>query len=157
MEHFEIVGEIVRGDIVLSDAQQAYMADCARQMPDGPFIAEFRRERKGITALQRGYWFAVVVPLVSEYTGDDRDSTHEDLKRLLFPRLGLPLSVTKRWKNKKTGRRRQRTREMSINDLNSKRMADLIDLVRKWAAEELPGGLHIPEPDKAWRQKREAA
>lgn len=157
MEHFEVFGEVVNGTIELSDVQQVQLAQGTKSWPDGQIAIEVRRERKSVSAKQRGYWHAVVVPMVAEYTGDDVESTHEDLKNELFPMLGLPRSITKRWKSKKTGRWRQRTTRRSLSDLNSKYMTDLIDLVRKRAAEISNGALDIPAPDPNWRAKRTAA
>lgn len=154
-DHFTLFGDKRGDELLLSDAMLMAQAQGLREMPDGPVAVEFRRERNAISVLQRRFWFAVVVRRVAEHTGDDEESTHEDLKRELFPKLGLPFSVTRRWKNKKTGRRRQRTRRLSIMDLNTKQMTDLIDTARLWSEEHL--GVVIEPPDKAWREKRAKA
>lgn len=152
-DHFTIFGDKRGEELLLSDAMLMAQAQGLRDMPDGPVAVEFRRGRKGVSALQRGYWFAVVVKRIAEHTGDDTDSTHEDVKRELFQKLGLPFSITKRWRSKKTGRRRQRTKQLSITDLNTKQMTDLIDLARKWAAEF--HRLEIEPPDPKWKEKRQ--
>lgn len=154
-DHFTIFGDKRGDELVLSDATLMAQAQGLRDMPDGPVAVEFRRERNTLSVLQRRYWWAVVVRRVAEHTGDDEESTHEDLKHELFPKLGLPFSVTRRWKSKKTGRRRQRTKRLSITDLNTKTMTDLIDLARKWAGEF--HGLELEPPDPAWREKRAKA
>ena len=105
---------------------------------------------QSISDLQRAYWWAVIVAHVAEYTGDDRHSTHEDLKRELWKLADLPRS--QRWKSKKTGR--WRSRRLSIRDLSTKQMTALIDVARKWAGEKL--SLDIPAPDPAWRSPRAA-
>lgn len=154
-DHFTIFGDKRGDELVLSDASLMAQAQGLREMPDGPVAVEFRRERNTLSVLQRRYWFAVVVRRVSEHTGDDEASTHEDLKHELFQKIGLPFSVTRRWKSKKTGRRRQRTTRLSITDLNTKQMTDLIDTARLWSEEHL--GVVIEPPDRAWREKRAKA
>ena len=128
--------------------QRDYMVSIVRQWPDGaPFALTATLERPKVSDLQRGYWFAVVVPLVAEFTGDDEDSTHEDLKALFFPK------ITKVWRNKKTGKRRRRTKRLSIMDFNTKQMTELIDRTRQWAM-DFCEGLDIPAPDPQWRVRR---
>jgi hypothetical protein len=106
---------------------------------------------KSLSDLQRAYWFAVIVAMVAEYTGDDRESTHEDLKRELWKLADLP--QRKLWKSKRTGK--WRSRRLSIRDLSTSQMTHLIDVARKWAAEKL--SLDIPCPDPGWRSPRRAA
>jgi hypothetical protein len=106
---------------------------------------EERRERRAMFEL------AVIVAMVAEYTGDDRESTREDLKRELWKLADLP--KTKRWKSKRTGK--WRSRRLSIRDLSTSQMTRLIDVARKWAGEKL--SLEIPGPDPGWRSPRRAA
>jgi len=106
-------------------------------------------DTKKLSDLQRAFWWAVIVPMVAEYTGDDRESTHEDLKRELWKLADLPRS--RRWKSKRTGK--WRSRRLSIRDLSTKQMTQLIDVARKWAA-ELPSPVLIPQPDPGWRSLR---
>jgi hypothetical protein len=117
-----------------------------------PICATCRQPLKAptISSLQRAYWFAVIVAMVADYTGDDTESTHEDLKRELWKKANLPRSH--RWKSKRTGR--WRSRRLSIRDLSTKQMTSLIDTARKWAGEELR--MEIPAPDPAWRSPRAA-
>ncbi len=158
MDHFEVYGTIaIHGEIEFSDAQQHRLATGPSEFgwPVGsPVVAEIRRERKGVSSLQRGYWFGCLVPMLAEHIGDDEKSTHADLKKHLFPQLNLPRSITRRWKSKRTGRWRQESKPLSITDLNSKQMTDLIDLARKFAGEF--HHCEIPEPDPSWRTRRAA-
>ena len=120
-------------------------------MPTCAACGQELREAKSLSDLQRAYWFAVIVVHVAEYTGDDRKSTHEDLKRELWKLADLPRS--QRWKSKRTGK--WRSRRLSIRDLSTSQMTHLIDVARKWAAEKL--SLDIPCPDPGWRSPRRAA
>lgn len=158
MDHFEVYGVLGADGLEFSDLQQAILAQKPRELdwPVGvPIFVEVRRERKAVSALQRGYWFGKLIPTLANHIGDDEKSTHEDVKREQFPKLNLPFSRTRRWKSKRTGRWRQKTERLSLRDLNAKQMTDLIDLTRKWAGEF--HGLEIEPPDPAWRQKRVAA
>lgn len=132
------------GEVVIT--QRDYLREVVRGWPDDcPLSVTIRRVRPKTSDLQRGYWFAVVIPMVAEFTGDDEDSVHDDLMTHYGEKL------TKRWINRKTGKRRQRTRRVSIMDLNTKQATDLIDRVRRDFGLQ---GLEIPEPDPAWRAKR---
>jgi len=122
-----------------------YFDDRIRTWPDCQATVILRRDRAKTSDLQRAYWFAVVVPMVAEETGDDEDSVHEDLKRLFVPK------ATKTWRNRKTGKRRQRTERPSIMALTTKQMTELIDRTRQWAGEFLQ--LEIPPPDHRWRER----
>jgi hypothetical protein len=136
------------GQIKLS--QREYFISQVQTWPDCDGTLILRRERARISDLQRGYWFAVVVPMIAEETGDDVDGVHDDLMREFGPKV-LP----KRWKNTKTGKRRQLTKRPSIMSLNTSQTTELIDRTRQWAGEFL--GLDIPVPDRAWRTVKKAA
>ena len=145
MDEFTVYGRIETGEVLVD--QLAYQRECLRGWRDGTVVAvTYRRQRNKASALQHGYWRAVVVPMVAEETGDDEESVHEELKRLLLP------TVTRTWRNRKTGKRRRQTVRLSLADLDTKQMTDLIDRARLWAAEFL--NVEIPEPDKAWRRHR---
>ena len=103
-----------------------------------------------LSAQQRAYWWAVIIPNIAEATGDDYESTHEDVKVQCWKRAGLPRAH--RWKSKKTGK--WRSRRLSIRDLSTKQMTSLINTARLWAAEFL--GVEIPAPEaipnrRSWR------
>jgi hypothetical protein len=136
------------GQLKLS--QRTYFLEQVKAWPDCDGTLILRHERPRLSDLQRGYWFAVVVPMIAEETGDDEDGVHDDLLRELGPKV-LP----KRWRNKKTGKRRQLTRRPSIMSLNTAQMTDLIDRTRQWAGEFL--NLEIPAPDPAWRTRKRPA
>lgn len=128
--------------------QRAYLLGVFRQWPEGAEgTLTLTRERGSVTKKQRAYWFGCVVPIIAEFTGDDIDSTHDDLKRMFFPK------ITRRWKNKRTGKWKRRIVRPSITQLNRKQMNDLIEHTRKYFAEHY--GLEIPEPDPAWREREE--
>jgi hypothetical protein len=145
VDEFTVYGRIETGEVLVD--QRAYQQECLRTWRDGTIVAvTYRRQRNKLSALQRGYWFGLLVPMVAQETGDDEESVHEALKRLLLPK------VTRSWRNRKTGKRRRLTVQLSLGDLDTKQMTDLIDRARLWAAEFLH--LEIPEPDKAWRRHR---
>jgi hypothetical protein len=52
----------------------------------GEIEVTVRRDRVPKTDDQMGYYRGVVLPLFAEHIGDDRESTHVDLKRECFPR-----------------------------------------------------------------------
>jgi hypothetical protein len=125
------------------------MLAAVAQWPEGTvFTVTVSRIRARVSDLQRAYWFAVVVPRVAAYTGDDEDAVHDDLMRVFGPK------VTKRWKNAKTGRRKQRVVRPSLMSLSTREMTELIDRVRRDFGDQ---GVEIPEPDPAWRAKRRKA
>jgi len=143
MDEFTAHGRIEGGKLEL--ASRAFFAEQLQRLPEGTCSVTVKHVRPKTSDLQRGYWFAVVVPMVAEFTGDDEDSVHDDLMAHYGEK------VTKRWINKKSGKRRQRTRRVSIMDLNTKQTTDLFDRVRRDFGLR---GLDIPEPDPAWRVKR---
>lgn len=133
----------------LKIAHRAYLVEGYRDWPEGADVTiTVTRARPKLSDLQRGYWFAVVVPIIADYTGDEADSVHHDLMTKYGPK------VTHRWKNKITGRWRKRTRRPSIMSLTTKQMTEVIDLVRRDFGND---GVEIPEPDPLWRQKGRAA
>jgi hypothetical protein len=143
-----VQGRMADGKIDLTPESRTYMAETVRRWPDGCALSvTVARVRARISDLQRGYWFGVVVPLVAEYTGDDEDAVHDDLMAQYGPR------VTKRWRNTKTGRRKQRIHRPSLMSLSSREMTELIERVRRDFGNQ---GVEIPEPDPAWRAKRRA-
>lgn len=144
VDEVSVGGRMVSGEPKILNRD--YLVSVYRQWPEGAEITlTLKRTRAKTSDLQRAYWWAIVVPMIAQETGDDEQSTHEDLKRQFIPK------VTKVWRSKRTGRKRRRTHH-SIMALDTKQMTDLIDTVRKWAGEFL--NLEIPEPDPAWRSNR---
>lgn len=138
---------VVDGELKLS--QRTYFLEQVKAWPDCDGMLTLTRERAKLSDLQRGYWWAVVVPMIADETGDDPDSVHDDLLTKFGPGV-----VTKRWKNK-AGKRRQFTKRPSLMALNTKQMTDLIDKTRLWAGEWLH--LEIPAPDPLWKQRTRKA
>lgn len=145
-----VQGRIVAGEIKLEPTDRALLVETARRWPDGSVVTlTASRVWARLSDLQRAYWFAVVVPRVADYTGDEQDAVHDDLLRVYGPR------VTKRWKNAKTGKRKQRVHRPSLMSLSSREMTELIDRVRRDFGDQ---GVIIDPPDPAWRaRKRRAA
>lgn len=141
----QVAGHIADGG-ELKIQNRDYLVGVYSRWPAGTDVTvTVTRRRPRVSDLQRAYWFAVPIPILAEWTGDDEDSVHDDL----MAKYGA--KVTKAWRNKKTGRRRQRTRRISIMDLNTKQMTELIDTVRRDFGHE---GVIIPEPDPLWKQRK---
>ena len=146
-----VQGRTVAGDapMKIDPEQRAYMLAAVGRWPEGTvFTVTVSRVRARVSDLQRAYWFAVVIPRIASYTGDDEDAVHDDLMRVFGPK------VTKRWKNAKTGKRKQRVRRVSFSDLSTREATELIDRVRRDFGDQ---GLEIPEPDPGWRSRRRKA
>lgn len=147
-DHVEVAGRIIDGGEIRMMNREYFVGVTSRWPVGTDITITATRKRPKISDLQRAYWFAVPVPILAEWTGDDEDSVHHDLMVKYGPK------VTKAWRNKKTGRRRQRTRRVSIMDLNTKQMTDLIDTVRRDFGNE---GVVIPEPDPLWKRRKAEA
>jgi hypothetical protein len=86
--------------------------------------------RKKRSSNENRYYFGVVVKMISEYTGDDTDSTHEMLKLqfLIKHREGLPDTIK------------------STAKLTTAEFEEYLENVRRWAATFFP--LYIPLPNE---------
>lgn len=129
-----------RGD-TFTLSQRKYFEDVIRQWPDGPITITAKRQRPGKTVRQLGYYYGIVLPLIAEETGNDKDTVHAELKRMFC-------TERREWVNKVTGETEQREYVRSLADLSTKEMAEFLDRVILWAG-DLP--LIIPAPDASWR------
>jgi hypothetical protein len=91
-----------------------------------------QKERPPRTLTQNAYYHAAVIQTISDYTGDDAKSTHENLKQMFLPQFfddkGQPI-------------------EKSTTRLTTKEFAQYIDRIIAWAGTE--HGLAIPSPNEA--------
>jgi hypothetical protein len=83
------------------------------------------------TTNQNRYYYGVVLKLISDYTGDDIDGTHESMKSM-FLRVHHDNGIPDSFK--------------STTDLTTKEMAEYCENIRRWASQSLH--VHIPEPDE---------
>ena len=91
-------------------------------------ISEYKPKRSN--QLNQYYW-GVVVKIISDYTGYTKEETHELLKQTFLKKKVL---VNDEWYD---------TTE-STTKLDNKRMLELIEQVKQWAAETF--SLYIPDP-----------
>ena len=90
-----------------------------------------RKPEKKRTDKQNAYYWAVLVRMIADDTGDDTESTHFFLKSLFL-------------KDYKIVNRKRYTIVGSTKKLNTIKFEKYNNQIRKWAAEEL--NLSIPEP-----------
>ncbi len=58
-----------------------FIKEYAIKQRDGNFEIILQKEFKQRSSRQNKYYFGCVVKMIAEYSGDDRESTHEALKR----------------------------------------------------------------------------
>lgn len=93
-----------------------------------------RKKHSQRSDAQNAYWWAVVVPLLSEHCGYSREEMHAALKAKFLGHEDLTRGLM---------------RIGSTTKLSPQEFGDLIDQVVVWAAESL--GVVIPPPTKGWR------
>lgn len=118
---------------------KAYLKHLAGEGGDEIVIKVVKRRSQRSTE-QNSYWWAVVIPLLSEHCGYTHDEMHEALKAKFLSQEDLTRGLVKIGSTAK---------------LEPGPFAELVDKVILWAAEDL--GVVIPLPDKRWRQKGKAA
>lgn len=103
---------------------------------------EITRLRATRSQKQNGYYFGVVLAMLSEYTGHSVDTLHDLLKVKFLSRTEVVLDANGDVLDKiilGTSTRRLKTVEF----------ARYVDDIRQWAALKLH--LDIPDPDPSWR------
>ena len=88
---------------------------------------------------QSRYYWGVVIPLISDYTGYTKDEIHEILKHLFLAEM---LEI-----KSKDGEQHKIRIAKSTTDLNTTEMEDFLSNIRQWAAMEL--GVFVPTPNEA--------
>ncbi|TGL39666.1 hypothetical protein EHQ53_14180 [Leptospira langatensis] len=85
---------------------------------------------------QRGYWFAVIVPMYMDYTGQSKDEAHREIMLALRP-------VEFHGKDD-----RIRVEPTSYSGLTTSEAEDLHAEARSWVTEKI--GRYVPLPNEAW-------
>jgi len=120
-----------KGRLTLDDPS-AYARQVAR-LANTPVELTIKQKRAQRSIRQNAYWWGVVVPLLSEHLGYDKDEMHEALK-YKFLRLDAEPDAN--------GLVRMR----GTSTLNTKEFTDLIEEVVTWAGAEF--GVVIPLPNE---------
>ena len=102
----------------------------------------FRKHKEKRSDLQNNYYFGVVVPILAKHFGYDIDEMHEELKILFNP------VKSKIDPDRTIG---GSTKKMAIEDFFVGEES-YVGRICRWAAME--HSLYIPEPDKAYWEKR---
>jgi hypothetical protein len=87
---------------------------------------------------QNRYYWGVVVELLSEHTGFDREDVHEILKHRFLRRTV--------WVHTKHGTQEQNIITKSTTGMTTKAFEDYLSDIRRWASAEL--GVYLPEPNE---------
>lgn len=98
-----------------------------------------KKRRSKFSNQQGRYWFGVVIPLLAEHFGYDREerkALHYQLMAMCFgtrteTRLGVEMEVVN---------------VESMTQLNTQQFEEMSDWARRWAAKE--HGVYIPEPNE---------
>ena len=115
------------------DDEAAFLRTCAG-LANKPVEVTIRQARSKRSNRQNAYWWGVVIPLLSEHTGYDKDEMHEAIK-YKFLRLDAEPDA------------HGLVRMRGTSTLNTTEMTDLIEEVVTWAGAEL--GVVIPLPNEA--------
>jgi len=108
-------------------------------------LLRIEREQNPRSWQQLRYHFGVVLQMIAEETGQDKEAIHDDMcERFLTMRHVVYL-------NPSTGEVEEHDVHRRTTGLTAKEMAEFVDKVRLWAGKWL--GLVIPDPDPAWREK----
>lgn len=102
---------------------------------------EEEQDRRPKSDKQRGYWFAIPVPLCADHCGNTDKQMSRDMMGECFGyemnRFGKLVPI-----------------ESSFAALSVTKAKELIDWVLDWAPREL--GVRVPPPDKDWKKHAEA-
>ncbi len=94
---------------------------------------------KGRSGCQNRYYWGVVIDLLSEHTGFDREEMHEVLKHKFLRKTV--------WIHKKGGIEEQSIITKSTTGLTTKQFEEYLSGIRQWASADL--GVFLPEPNEA--------
>lgn len=120
-----------KGRLTLDD-QPGYARQVAR-LANKPIELVVRQKRAQRSLRQNAYWWGVVIPLLSEHLGYDKDEMHEALK-YKFLRLDAEPDT------------HGLVRMRGTSTLNTKEFTDLIEDVVTWAGAEF--GVVVPLPNE---------
>lgn len=97
-----------------------------------------RSLRQGRSGQQNRYYWGVVIELLSEHTGFDREEMHEVLKHKFLRKTV--------WIHKKDGVEEQSVITKTTTSLTTKMFEEYLSQIRQWASADL--GLFLPEPNE---------
>jgi hypothetical protein len=101
-----------------------------RELAGKPVEVTVRKVRKQRSDRQSRYYWGVVVDMLAQFCGYDREAMHEALKwKFLRLEADSPLPTVR-----------------STTDLSTKEFEDYLDCVRTWAGADL--GVNIPLPNE---------
>ena len=106
----------------------ALRAWIARQK-DGQYTVQIRRQYKHRSGNQNAYYWAVVIGMIAEDTGQDARAIHDCLRQMFLSREIGKLRLAK-----------------STTELDTMEMERYLAACRTWASGEL--GIQIPKPDE---------
>lgn len=119
----------VKKDGILSLERQPLYDAYVKSLKDGRYTVTVKRWRPTRTNQQNKYYWGVVIQMISDETGQDKDGIHDGLRaKFLTTDQDKPLQIIR-----------------STTSLNTKEMMEYIDKIVLWAAEFL--GIVIPLPD----------
>ena len=101
-------------------------------------ICGYSTNKKQRSNNQNRYYWGVVIDLLSEHTGFNREEMHEVLKHKFLRRT--------LWIPKKDGIQEQSIITYSTTDLTTKQFEDYLSEIRIWSSQDL--GLFLPEPNE---------
>lgn len=124
------MAEIHNGKLVVEDRNEFRNYCMALTgFPLEVIVRKFRKRKDG-SDQQRGYYWAVIVRMISDYTGDDEESVHETMTVKFAP-----------WETYKGKRRRVRYSKMS-----TVQREEYQEKCRVWAIQFL--SLNVPLPNQ---------
>lgn len=129
-------GELKEGKLILSREK---IAKALSQYEDCRIEVMMRRVRNSKTKNQLGWFFGVVLKLISDHTGDDIESLY---RNVFLPQFAP--TIIKKWKGKEVISRKR------ISQMSSEEMSDFITRVMVEGADL---GIVFPEPSKDWLWK----
>lgn len=97
-----------------------------------------RALKKDRSIQQNRYYWSVIIDLISEHTGFNREEMHEVLKHKF-----LRYTV---WVPKKDGIKEQSIIAKSTASLTTKQFEEFMSQIRQWASSDL--GIFLPEPNE---------
>lgn len=106
-----------------------------RKLGPGNYRVYITNDRKQRSLEQNAYYWAVVVKVISDYTGYTTDQTHKKLKYMFNPEM-FEVWEAGKLKMVKDGR--------STTELNTKEFEEYLEQIRVWAWETFQ--LEIPAP-----------
>lgn len=100
-----------------------------------------RKQTRQRSKLQNDYYWGVVMSMICDETGSDRDSVHEFCRRSFLRKRGKEIYV-----NNYPDRLDVRDEIPSTTELTTVQFISYTEYIKQWAAQFL--GMYIPDPQK---------